>query len=100
MESQHIRTHSFLSFCSYSDMNDFCAREVEPVGKECEQVQIMALMRALGVRVHIEYLDGRPLPEGGRLPFYVLPEGGGEEGGEGVVVTLLYRPGHYDVLAA
>lgn len=82
-------------------MNDFCAREVEPVGKECEQVQIMALMRALGTLVHIEYLDGRPLPAGGHLPFHVLPEGEGEGRGKGgVLVTLLYRPGHYDVLAA
>lgn len=62
-------------------MDDFCAREVEPVGKECEELQIMALMRALGVRVHIEYLDGRPLPEGGHLPVHILPEGGGREGG-------------------
>ena len=73
------------------------------MGKECEQVQIVALMKALSVRVRIEYLDGRPVKEGGNLPFHVLPEeeeggGGGGGGGGEVVVALLYRPGHYDVL--
>ena len=29
------------------------------MGKECEQVQIMALTEYLGIGVKIEYLDGR-----------------------------------------
>lgn len=41
------------------DMDSFIAREVEPMGRECEQVQIMALTEFLGVLVKIEYLDGK-----------------------------------------
>lgn len=41
------------------DMDTFIAREVEPMGRECEQVQIMALTEYLGVLVKIEYLDGK-----------------------------------------
>lgn len=32
---------------------------VEPMGKECEQLQIQALTEYLGVTVRIEYLDGK-----------------------------------------
>ncbi|CAM9616821.1 unnamed protein product [Phaeothamnion confervicola] len=45
------------------DMASFCAREVEPMGKECEQVQIMALCEQLGVPLAIEYLDGEDFGE-------------------------------------
>ena len=41
------------------DMARFCSQEVEAMGRECEQVQVMALAEALGVQVEIEYLDGR-----------------------------------------
>ena len=37
----------------------YCQYEVEPMGKECEQVHITALAEYLGVVLHIEYLDGR-----------------------------------------
>jgi ubiquitin thioesterase protein OTUB1 len=40
-------------------MQGFCAREVEPMGVECEHVQIAALTDMIGVRVDIEYVDGR-----------------------------------------
>ncbi|TFJ84944.1 hypothetical protein NSK_003972 [Nannochloropsis salina CCMP1776] len=95
---KHKEEYEAFLDASYRDMDDFCVREVEPTGKECEQVQIMALVRALGVSVRIEYLDGRALPPGGQLPCHVLPDerDGGKE--EVVPVTLLYRPGHYDLL--
>jgi ubiquitin thioesterase protein OTUB1 len=41
------------------DMATFCIQEVEPMGRECDQVHIMALTEALGIQVEIEYLDGR-----------------------------------------
>jgi hypothetical protein len=37
----------------------YCQREVEPMGKECEQVHVIALTEYLGVGVCIEYMDGR-----------------------------------------
>lgn len=41
------------------DMASYCRREVEPSGRECEQLQVIALTESLGLRVAIEYLDGR-----------------------------------------
>jgi len=37
----------------------FCRQEVEPMGKEVEQLQIIALCSYLGIQVNILYLDGR-----------------------------------------
>jgi len=72
------------------DIVTFCAREVEPMGRECEQIHIIALCEALGVSVAIEYLDG----SSGPLACLTLPEG------REPAITLLYRPGHYDILYA
>jgi ubiquitin thioesterase protein OTUB1 len=44
---------------TYLDVASFCAAEVEPMRKECEQIQIIALTEYLGVSVDIAYLDGR-----------------------------------------
>lgn len=75
-----------------ADIGQFCRQEVEPMGRECEQVQIIALCEALSVGVSIEYLDGAPLASGGTLPCVQLPESLTPQ------INLLYRPGHYDLL--
>ena len=77
----------------YLDIATFCSREVEPMGKECGMVQVTALAEAMNVRVNVEYLDGRDLAEGSKklMRYEFGPDGGLE-------VTLLYRPGHYDIL--
>lgn len=63
------------------------------MGKECEQVQVVALAEALGVQVKIEYLDGHDLTNNGKLTSHVF-------GPKDAVLklTMLYRPGHYDLL--
>ncbi len=82
------------------DMETFCRNEVEPMGKECDHMQIMALAKLLGLTVHIEYLDGRVNAEDNSLRVVVV----GAEGEAGEIVpevrkiTLLYRPGHFDIL--
>lgn len=73
----------------YFDVPTFCQREVEPVGKECGMVQVLALAESLGVKVEIEYLDGRD-SKTTRHSF-------GPENAK-TTLTLLYRPGHYDIL--
>ena len=79
----------------YADIGTFCVKEVEPMGRECEQVQIMALTQYLGVEVHITYVSGR---EGEEPITHRMPEGNGEPAK--FAVTQLYRPGHYDLLYA
>ncbi|RMX69399.1 hypothetical protein DD238_002448 [Peronospora effusa] len=76
----------------------FCAAEVEPMGKECDQPQITALTEALQVGVKIEYLDGSAGP-GEKLQSYVCsPSHDVMKQRESEMITLLYRPGHYDIL--
>jgi len=87
----------FLPFVTHGcDIDHFVKTEVEPMDKECDQVQIIALSEYLGVPLIIEYLDGRSTDAEGvcvqlggtptdpcSAPFYLF---------------LLYRPGHYDVI--
>jgi len=89
--SSHLKTHAaeYTPFLppGYS-VNSFVAAEVEPMGKECDYVQCVALAKEVGLGVRIEYLD----QSGGPLNSHILPEGSAPH------VHLLYRPGHYDVL--
>ena len=59
MKKQADRFLPYVMDDSTLDVDSFIAREVEPMGRECEQVQIMALTEFLGVLVKIEYLDGK-----------------------------------------
>ena len=114
LTSGRIKAHAdrFAPFIGddFADVERFCQVEVESVNVECDQVQIIALTRAeikilrrrptrglisaaqalteaLGVAVAIEYLDASGAPS-----RVVFPDGGEPS------VTLLYRPGHYDIL--
>ncbi len=80
----------------YSDIATFCEKEVEPMGKECEQVQITALTTYLKIQVGIIYVDGSQA-DGDELTTHAFP---GENSVGIVPVILLYRPGHYDLLSA
>jgi ubiquitin thioesterase protein OTUB1 len=55
-------------------------------------VQALALAEAFGVQVKIEYLDGHALVNGKVAQHVVGPEDAA------LHLTLLYRPGHYDIL--
>jgi ubiquitin thioesterase protein OTUB1 len=59
MRSEEERFTPFISDSAFTNMEAYCKKEVEPMGKECEQVQIIALTEYMGVGVRIDYLDGR-----------------------------------------
>ena len=80
------------------DMKAYCEREVEPMGKEVEQVQIIALAEYMGLNIHIHYLDGRLFDSSVGLPVIKLPELGLSSEVQTITTNLLYRPGHYDIL--
>jgi ubiquitin thioesterase protein OTUB1 len=94
--------HRFLPYLEggYVDVATFCQQQIEPMGKECSMVQVLALAEAFQVKVEIEYLDGHAF----------TPRTTNEEGGSGLTkhtfgpsdatttLTFLYRPGHYDIL--
>jgi ubiquitin thioesterase protein OTUB1 len=64
---------------------------VEPMGRDADHPQILALASQFGVPVKVYYLDQTP----GKLGGYVFPDLGEESPPR---VTLLYRPGHYDLM--
>ena len=71
----------------------FCQTEVEPLDKEADQIQIMALLNYLEVAIKILYLDANINSK--EATTMVLPECAKPEE---IKATLLYRPGHYDIL--
>jgi ubiquitin thioesterase protein OTUB1 len=75
----------------YTDIATFCQTQIEPMGKECSMVQVLALAEAFQVLVKIEYLDGHEFTD--QLTKHVFgPESSATQ------LALLYRPGHYDIL--
>jgi ubiquitin thioesterase protein OTUB1 len=62
------------------------------MNKECDQLSVMALASAFGLRVTIEYLDRS---EGDRTNQFTFPI---DYDGPDAGIYILYRPGHYDVL--
>lgn len=107
-------------------MEKFCANQVEPIGKEADHVQIAALSRCLKVSLDVAYLSRTgappetPLAEEHEHQVSALSVPGQEASIKrarddpskcdivhfeipGAVAhidigTLLFRPGHYDVL--
>lgn len=70
-------------------VKEFCSQEVEPMSKESDHIHIIALTNALGAGIRVAYLDRG---EGGKINCHDFPEGCAPQ------ITLLYRPGHYDIL--
>lgn len=84
----------FMPFLTgaFPDVETFCAKEVEPMGKEADEPMIIALCDYLGVHVRVEYMDASESPETSTHHFHEAADGGPP------AVCLLYRPGHYDIL--
>eukprot|EP00536_Pseudo-nitzschia_multiseries_P007914 jgi/Psemu1/196680/e_gw1.191.20.1 len=99
LKSDPNRFIHFLDDPSYVDVATYCSREIEPMGKECSMVGVLALAEAFQICVAIEYLDGRPFDEKSRkLTRHYF--GDKKDGISDLkpTITLLYRPGHYDIL--
>jgi ubiquitin thioesterase protein OTUB1 len=77
------------NFLEAIDMTEFIKTEVEPMGKEADHLQIIALSTALNVGIKVVHMD-----RGDGVVVHTFPE----EGIENYDVVLLYRPGHYDVI--
>jgi ubiquitin thioesterase protein OTUB1 len=87
-------------------MTNFCQYHVEPVNREADHLQIVALTRALSTPLRIAYLDQSGLSgvgmgsEEGQVNFFEFEEEKAKEDGiVSVEGALLYRPGHYDILS-
>lgn len=84
-----------LSCDTTMTVQKFCEIEVEPMGKDVDNVQITAFVDALGVPIRIEYVHDSKH----RLNHYDF--GIEDSPLKEPYITLLYRPGppgHYDIL--
>ncbi|XP_051122364.1 OVARIAN TUMOR DOMAIN-containing deubiquitinating enzyme 1-like [Andrographis paniculata] len=104
----------FVQGLTSTSVQQFCKSSVEPMGEESDHVHITALSDALGIPMRIVYLDRSCDDKGNAVVNHhdFTPVVGGDEsdstnadsggGATGEVVkpfiTLLYRPGHYDIL--
>lgn len=79
------------------------------MGEECDHVHIIALSDALGVAIRVVYLDRSSCDKGALAVNHhdFLPTVSADESSLSLdahgnttepFVTLLYRPGHYDIL--
>ncbi|XP_068332095.1 OVARIAN TUMOR DOMAIN-containing deubiquitinating enzyme 1-like [Pyrus communis] len=96
----------FIFGLTNASVEQFCKSAVEPMGEESDHVHITALSDALGVPIRVVYLDRSSCDNGGVSVNHhdFVPAGSdapkASEGSEKVTpsITLLYRPGHYDLL--
>jgi len=81
-------------------VKEFCERFVEATGKEADDPQIAALTRAMSISVNVAYLAGsmNATDNGSGAVNFVKFEADGPSPSGALPVTLLYRPGHYDIL--
>jgi len=82
----------------HASVKQFCMNEVDPMARECDHMCVTALVNALRTPLHIEYMDRTHSVTGANHHEITPTVGGGAQLLTGAHVTLLYRPGHYDIL--
>ncbi|KAA3482812.1 ubiquitin thioesterase otubain-like [Gossypium australe] len=97
----------FILGLTNATVEQFCKSSVEPMGEESDHVHITALSDALGVPIRVVYLDRSSCDIGGVSVNHhdFLPTSANKSNAKGgstvpvkPFITLLYRPGHYDIL--
>ena len=100
LKSDPDRFVHFLDDPSYIDVASYCAKEIDPMGKECSMVGVLALAEAFQINVDIEYMDGRCFDgtDNQKLVKHSFGNDSKSSDDSTLRITLLYRPGHYDIL--
>ncbi|XP_045814397.1 OVARIAN TUMOR DOMAIN-containing deubiquitinating enzyme 1 [Trifolium pratense] len=96
----------FIMGLSNTTVEQFCKSAVEPMGEESDHVHITAISDALGIPIRVVYLDRSSCDTGGVSVNHHdfipaagdLPSARGSSDKNNPFITLLYRPGHYDIL--
>lgn len=96
----------FILGLTNASVEQFCKSSVEPMGEESDHVHITALSDALGVAIRVVYLDRSSCDNGSvSVNHHDFIPAAGDNSSSTVVteavnpfITLLYRPGHYDIL--
>ncbi|CAF3775824.1 unnamed protein product [Rotaria sordida] len=77
-------------------VKQFCSTEVEPMGRESDNIHIIALTKAAVVPLRIVYMDRNQQSSLTIHDFTVTDDEMKETFKP--MITMLYRPGHYDLL--
>ncbi|KAI4368539.1 hypothetical protein MLD38_017085 [Melastoma candidum] len=92
----------FILGLANTTVEQFCKSSVEPMGEESDHVHIIAVSDALGVPIRVVYLDRSSCDNGviniNHHDFIPSTSSGSSENPPIPFITLLYRPGHYDIL--
>ena len=90
----YLKLHEddFIGFLpsQYSSMDAFVRNEVDPMYKDCDELQIVALTKTFESSLQVVYLDRSP----GDPTIHTF--GDPTEGC--LKVSMLYKPGHYDLI--
>ena len=70
------------------DFENWIHKEVEAIDNECDQIQIMGIVNAFNVCVRIETLTPKSV-DTMKFP---------EDSNMDILFSVLFRPGHYDIL--
>ena len=82
----------YVSFLpqEYSSIESFCRNEVDPMYKDADQIQVVALARLLGIHLRIVYVDQSEGDEANTIEF--------GDTSSLIKVYMVYKPGHYDLI--
>jgi ubiquitin thioesterase protein OTUB1 len=81
----------------YPSLEIFISSQVEPMNVEADNVQIVALVNALGAKVKIANLDSSVASDGS-VNYHDFEPMEADSSFELPSIVFLFRPGHYDLL--
>jgi ubiquitin thioesterase protein OTUB1 len=94
LTSQQLRENSddYIPYLTspFTSIDDFCRKEVEPMHRESDQIEITALAHKLRVSVNVYYIDRSSEQFANVIKIGPTPSS--------EVISLVYKPGHYDIL--
>uniref|UniRef100_A0A0K0CV52 OTU domain-containing protein n=1 Tax=Angiostrongylus cantonensis TaxID=6313 RepID=A0A0K0CV52_ANGCA len=84
----YLKEHSeeYAPFIEDISLSDYCASEIESMWKDADHLAVT------GQSIRVQYMDQNAAPNGGL--YYDFPP----DQKEVPRITLLYRPGHYDLI--
>ncbi|CAI4223067.1 unnamed protein product [Auanema sp. JU1783] len=77
---------------TYKNLSEYCQIEIEVMWKDADHIAVTGLVNAIGRAIRVEYMDQSAAPNGGW--HYDFPPDKEDD----PQITLLYRPGHYDLI--
>ncbi|RCN30706.1 hypothetical protein ANCCAN_23521 [Ancylostoma caninum] len=85
-------SEEYAPFIENVSLSDYCITEIESMWKDADHLAVTGLVNAIGQSIRVQYMDQNAAPNGGL--FYDFPP----DQKEVPRITLLYRPGHYDLI--